>query len=282
MKRRFAAIAFLLATASGCRPGHEAKARAEAQLSFRGLARRLASPPLERVGWRWTAQVHMARLDRKGRSPALEEHYLLEADQQGTLHGRYGNDREMGFEFYWKKPRLFFHLAYRPLVWRRADEEDARDEARRIWSPAAQLTRLLAPCVRLAPTDEGRFGLKTTGCRDRVRSLSGKLRLGPAGQVPEGLELKAELLVEGHWVSVAYRHRFQALEEPIAVPPAEPAPVRLRPERDRRALLGTQGPPGWYRGGGPVRWWRRHHRSPGRAVRPPLRVRRRLSRPGRP
>ncbi len=282
MRTHFAAIAFFLAASAGCRPGHEAKARAEAQLSFRGLAARLARPPLERAGWRWTARVHMAQVDPEGSSPALEEHYLLERDGQGTLHGRYDNDREMGFEFYWKKPRLFFRLAYRPLLWRRADEEEARDEARRIWSPAAQLTGLLAACVRLAPSGEGRYELKPAGCRDRVRSLTGRLELGPSGQVPGALELKAEFLVEGHWVSVAYRHRVEGLDEPLAIPPAEPAPVRLRPERDRRALLGSQGPPGWYRGGGPVRWWRRHHGPPGRAVRPPPRGRGRRSRPGRP
>jgi hypothetical protein len=82
--------------------------------------------------------------------------------------------------------------------------------------------------------------------------------------VPLAAELKA---VYSHPTDSARRarvaleltHRIdpRGTKKPITIPKAIPAPVRRRPELDRRALLKNTPRPGWYRGGGPVRAWRR-------------------------
>jgi len=121
-------------------------------------------------------------------------------------------------------------------------------------------------------------GWQTTSTCLRV---SGNMRV-TKGPLVTRLHLEAAILLapasgqdgkqgEARVLDITYDHRVTLgpKDLKILVPKnAVRAPLRDRPEMDRLKLLGRRPKPGWYRGGGPLRWWRRHKgRRAGRPAR---------------
>ncbi len=227
----------------------------------------------------------------------LTQSLELEVDSKGRVHGKSRNDREYGYEFVWMKPRLFFRLRYRPFMYWKGERREALSHVRRIWQAPKRVWHLLAPCMKLqretaAKSSEGAKGAtyrlvlssgRPAGPKDgwqsraRCRSLVGRMTVAK-GPVVTKLSLSAVIDLEPadgkssppQTLELVYHHEVQLAPKDLGIeaPKAEPAPVRMRPELDRLELLGRRPKPGWYRGGGPVRWWRRHRNRRSVVTRP--------------
>jgi len=219
----------------------------------------------------------------------LTETFLLETDGQGRIHGRHDNSKEYGYEFYWAKGTYTYKLRYRPFRRRQADWEDVSSEATRVWNTISDTWAIIGRFAHLesTPTDrkdriayrialaENPRHTSSHGRRDwattmNVSALSGRLVFDRATGVPMFVHIEATygFSKDGTPAQVTLHLKATLTKEPkafrIQIPKAQAAPIRRRPQEDRRALLGPTPRPGWYRAGGPIRWWRSH--SAGRRV----------------
>lgn len=218
----------------------------------------------------------------------LKETYLLERDGSGRLHGCHHNSKERGFEFFWEKD--VFHFRNRYMPWQqRPSKEGERDEVvSRIWGVLSAYWELMEPHVRLegakpkefmgrpvhvyhilkrkkARFSEGEASSRTADPDRRwrrsvkVEKVHGTVLLDKVTALPiqVAVDLTYTFERDGGLGLVHLKHRHElAVQKPsfaIEKPRSIPAPIRLRPELERQALLGHLRAPGWYRGGGPVK-----------------------------
>lgn len=239
----------------------------------------------------------------------LVDEILVEQDPLGTLHALLNNSREYGWEVYWKDGWIYYHNRYMPLQKQRGDRKEALDRVENAWSLLPAYWRLLHRHAVLTP--KGAQGDDSQGENAwvyaiqlrpnplpatqplrphekwrntvKVEALQGEIRFHKKSALPIQVTIHAKYgfhTPQGVRVQTKlhYSHTVQIHDSSkrIAIPEAQMAPVRRRDVLDRRALLGRLPRPGWYRGGGPVRDWRRRRRAARRTSRRgPTRRRRR-------
>ena len=218
---------------------------------------------------------------------SLTETFFLETDGLGRIHGRHDNSKEYGYEFYWAGGTYTYRLRYRPFRRRKADWEDVSSRAERIWNTTADTWSILDRFAQLEATSTGQKGQiayrvslsssprpasshehRAWAKNMKVSALSGRLVFERATGAPLLVRIKATYRFPKRQgtaqVTLSLNDTLTRKSEAyrIQVPEAPTAPIRRRPQEDRRILLGPTPKPGWYRAGGPTRWWRKHH--PGR------------------
>ncbi len=233
------------------------------------------------------------RKDRD-RNESLEENFLVEKDRSGTLHALVENSREYGWELFWRDDVIYYKNRYQPLMKRAGERREVIDQIEIVWSKLGSYWEMLSRFVSLKPSSEGeKSGLERPVWRYdlvlRDKPLPPSFSARPAknwrktlklteinGTVYLDKETAAPLKVQFQAVysfktpqdaivvtKLSYHHEVDTPPDSfvVKIPEAQDAPEREREFLDRRALLGRVSPPGWHRGGGPVRAWQKRRKN---------------------
>lgn len=235
----------------------------------------------------------------RDRNESLKESFLVEKDKSGTLHALVENSHEYGWELFWQEDVIYYKNRFQPLVKRAGERREAIDQIEIVWSKLGSYWEMLSRFVSLKPSPRGeKSGLKRPVWRYdlvlrknplpqafisrsaknwrktlKVTEIKGTVYLDKETAAPLKAEFQAiysfKTPQEANVVTkLSYHHEMDTSNDSfeVKIPEAQEAPEREREFLDRRALLGRVSPPGWHRGGGPVRAWQKRRKNRRRSM----------------
>jgi len=230
---------------------------------------------------------------------SLKESFLVEKDKSGTLHALVENSHEYGWELFWRDDVIYYKNRFQPLMKRSGERREAIDQIEIVWSKLGSYWELLSRFVSLKRSPGGeKSGLKRPVWRYdlvlrknplpqgfiarpaknwrktlKVTEIKGTVYLDKETAAPLKVQFQAiysfKTPQEASVVTnLSYHHDMDTPTDSfmVKIPEAQDAPEREREFLDRRALLGRVSPPGWHRGGGPVRAWQKRRKNSRRSM----------------